>query len=98
MANFANAPGNQYFVVGPEMRITNIARAGNDIQVTWLTGTNSNLVYQLEATGTITNTAWTNLGSPTNGVGAAVTQTVPNALTNTPAQFYRVRESMGGCP
>jgi len=97
LANFANAPGNQYFVVGPEMRIAGVARSGSNVNVTWLTGTNSNLVYQLQRTSALTPASWSNIGSPTNGTGLAVTQTDTSATTNS-TLFYRVRESMGGCP
>ena len=97
LVNFANEPGNQYFVVGPEMRITGVAKSGSNINVTWLTGTNSNLVYQLQRTSTLTPASWSDIGSPTNGTGLAVTQTDTSATTNS-TMFYRVHESMGGCP
>jgi Carbohydrate-binding module 48 (Isoamylase N-terminal domain)/Putative binding domain, N-terminal len=95
--NFANEPGDQYFVVGPEMRITGVAKSGSNINITWLTGTNSNLVYQLQRTSTLTPSSWTDIGIPTNGTGLAVTQTDSSASTNS-TMFYRVQESMGGCP
>jgi hypothetical protein len=95
--NFANMPGQHYFVVGPPMSITGVARSGSNINVTWQTGTNSNLVYQLQRTSTLTPASWTNVGSPTNGTGLAITQTDTSATTNAP-RFYRVSESMGGCP
>ena len=97
MVNFANQPGQHYFVVGPEMRITGVARNGSNINVTWLTGSNSNLVYQLQRTSTLTPASWSNIGSPTNATGLAVTRTDTSATTNS-TMFYRVLESIGGCP
>ena len=94
--NFANEPGDQYFVVGPEMRITGVAKGGSNINVSWLTG-NSNLVYQLQRTSTLTPASWSDIGSPTNGTGLAVTLTDTSATTNS-TMFYRVRENIGGCP
>jgi hypothetical protein len=95
--NFANEPGTHYFVVGPQMRVTGVARSGSNVNVTWLTGTNSNLVYQLQRTSTLTPASWSNIGSPTNGTGLAVTQTDTGATANS-TMFYRVLESIGGCP
>ena len=95
--NFANEPGTHYFVVGPGMSITGVAKSGRNINVTWQTGTNSNLVYQLQRTSTLTPASWSNIGSPTNATGLAVTQTDTSATTNS-TLFYRVSESMGGCP
>jgi hypothetical protein len=95
--NFATLPGQHYFIVGPPMRITGVGRSGSNINVTWLTGSNSNLVYQLQRTRTLTPASWSNIGSPTNGTGLAVTQTDTTATTNS-TMFYRVSESMGGCP
>jgi hypothetical protein len=97
MVNFANEPGQHYFLVGPEMRITGVAKSGGNINVTWLTETNSNLVYQLQRTSTLTPASWSNIGSPTNVTGLAVTQTDTSATTNS-TMFYRVLESIGGCP
>jgi hypothetical protein len=95
--NFANEPGTHYFVVGPGMSITGVAKSGRNINVTWQTGTNSNLVYQLQRTSTLTPASWSNIGSPTNATGLAVTQTDTSATTNS-TLFYRVSESIGGCP
>jgi len=97
MVNFANQPGTHYFLVGPEMRITGVAKSGSNINVTWLTGTNSNLVYQLQRTSTLTPASWSNIGSPKNATGLAVTQTDTSATTNS-TMFYRVLENIGGCP
>src|ERR1017187_628719 len=97
LVNFANQPGTHYFLVGPEMRITGVARSGSNINVTWLTETNSNLVYQLQRTSTLTPASWSNIGSPTNATGLAVTRTDTSATTNS-TMFYRVLESIGGCP
>ncbi|HVM61429.1 MAG TPA: hypothetical protein VMV72_11245 [Verrucomicrobiae bacterium] len=96
--NFATEPGQHYFVVGQEvMRITGVTRSGSNINVTWLTGSNTNLVYQLQRTSTLTPASWSNVGSPTNATGSTITQTDTSATTNS-TMFYRVREAMGGCP
>ncbi|HTS17599.1 MAG TPA: BACON domain-containing carbohydrate-binding protein [Verrucomicrobiae bacterium] len=95
--NFANEPGTHYFVVGPSMRVTGITRSGSNINVTWLTGTNSSLVYQLQRTSTLIPASWSNVGSPTNSTGGALTQTDTSATTNS-TMFYRVSESIGACP
>ncbi len=92
LVNFSTLPGQHYFVVGPEMRVTGITRSGSDINVSWLTAANSNLVYQLQRTSTLTTSVWANVGSPTNGTGGVVTFTDTSASTNT-AYFYRVTQT-----
>jgi hypothetical protein len=92
LVNFSALPGQHYFVVGPEMRVTGITRAGSNINVSWLTAANSNLVYQLQRTSTFTTSVWSSVGSPTNGTGGVITFTDTGASTNT-AYFYRVTQT-----
>lgn len=84
--------GPHYFVVGPEMRVTGVSRSGSNINVSWLTAANSNLVYQLQSKSAITNTTWNNLGSPTNGTGVVTTQTDTGAAANS-TMFYRIQQT-----
>ena len=94
--NFATWPGQHYFIVGPPMRVTEVGRTGSNVNVTWVTASNSNLIYQLQRTTTLMPASWSNIGSPTNGTGSAVTQTDATATTNA-TMFYRVSETVGGC-
>jgi hypothetical protein len=91
-ATEAAAAGPHYFVVGPEMRITGISRSGSNINVSWLTAANSNLVYQLQSKSAITNATWNNVGPFTNGTGVVTTQTDISATTNT-TMFYRIQQT-----
>jgi hypothetical protein len=92
LVNLSALPGQHYFLVGPEMRITGVSKSGSDISVRWLSGANSHLAYQLQRTGSLTPASWGNVGSPTNGTGLAITQTDITATTNT-AYFYRVKQT-----
>ena len=86
-----SAAGPHYFMVGPEMRITGVSRSGNNINVSWLSASNSNLVYQLQSKSSITNATWNDIGSSTNGTGSITTQTDTGAAAN-PMMFYRVKQ------
>jgi len=69
-------------------RITNIATAGNDVNVTWTTVLNkTNQLERVNALGT--NVIWFSVGMLTIGTGSPVTQTDVGAATNPPV-FYRV--------
>ncbi len=92
LGTFPGAP--HFFGVGPEMRVTSIAKSGSDVNVSWLTESNPNLAYQLQSThALLATTVWTSVGSPTNGTGLVITQTDPLAATNKPALFYRVQQT-----
>jgi hypothetical protein len=88
-------PGQHYFLVGPEMRVTKVAKSGNDINVSYLTEANTNLVYQVQTTSALlkSNTTWTSIGSQQFGTGATFTQTDSGAATNKPGRFYRVQQT-----
>ncbi len=90
-----NYPGQHYFLVGPEMRVTSIAKSGNDINVSYLTEANTNLMYQVQTTSALlkTNTTWTNVGGSQFGTGTTFTQTDSGAATNRPGRFYRVQQT-----
>lgn len=93
LVNFNNLDGQQYFIVGPQLRVTGIAKTGNDLNVTWQTPASTNFAYQLQRSSTLTTAVWSNVGAPTNGTGIVITQTDSNAATNTPALFYRVLQT-----
>jgi hypothetical protein len=86
--------GPHYFAVGPQMRITGISRAGNNINVSYQTAASTNLTYQVQrASALTTNTSWSNVGGLSLGNGGVVTTPIINGATNNPAQFYRVRQT-----
>ncbi len=92
--NFGTLPGSPtYFLVGPEMRVTRIQTVATNAVVSFQTAANSNLLYQVQRTSAITNTAWTAVTAFTNGTGGITTLTILNGATNKPAQFYRVRQA-----
>ncbi len=93
--NLANYPGQHYFYVGPEMRVTNVGVTNNNVNVSYLTENNSNLLYRLERiTGTYsTNSIWVPVTGFTPGTGGIITQTDTLGGTNKPGSFYRVRQS-----
>jgi autotransporter-associated beta strand protein len=66
-------------------RITAIAREGDDIRVTWTTGTGK--TNTLQAAGD----DFTDLFTVTNTVGPITNYLDVGAVTNAPARFYRVR-------
>jgi hypothetical protein len=87
-----------FFGVGPEMRVTSVAKSGSNVNVSWQTEANSNFAYQLQSThALLATTVWTSVGSPTNGTGSIITQTDVGAATNKPALFYRVQQTPA-CP
>ena len=99
LVNFSALPGVHYFLVGPEMRVTKVAVASDDVNISFLTEANTNLTYQLQHTTLLTtNTIWTNVGGAlTNGTGGVITLTDSHAATNSPSMFYRVRQTPA-CP
>ena len=94
LVNFSASPGAHFFTVGPEMRITSVSTVATNAIIGFITGANSNLIYQVQRTAALTtNTTWSNVGSPTNGTGGIITMTILNGATNRPTQFYRVKET-----
>ena len=67
--------------------ITQVALAGQDIQVSCSTVTNRS--YQLQRRDSLSN-GWVNIGSPGAGSGGILTLIDPGGFTNT-AQLYRVQ-------
>jgi len=90
----SNYPGQHFFYVGPEMRVTSIATVATNVVVSYLTENNTNLTYQVQrATALTNNTTWTSIGGLAVGTGGILTFTDPSAATNKPARFYRVRQT-----
>jgi hypothetical protein len=82
-----------YFLVGPEMRITGINRSSANINVSYLTEANTNLSYQVQRAGSVTNGAtWSSVGGLNLGSGGIITVTDTGGATNA-VRFYRVRET-----
>jgi len=96
--NLGTLPGQHYFLVGPETRITSITipSGTTNVAVSFKTEANSNLLYQLQRTGALSNgTTWTSFGPfgiPTNNAGGIMTLTDTKGATNKPARFYRVQQ------
>ena len=98
----SNYPGQHYFWVGPEVRITGVTVVGKtNVNVSYQTANNTNLLYQLQrTTGQLqTNSVWINVPGVGSvlGNGAVVTQTDPFGGTNKSGVFYRVRQTPN-CP
>jgi len=90
-----NYLGQHYFYVGPEMRVTGVAVTNNNVNVSYLTENNTNLLYRVERiTGKYsTNSVWVPVTGFTPGTGGIITQTDSTGATNKPGAFYRVRQS-----
>ncbi len=93
LVNFSALPGQHYFLVGLQLRVTGIAKSGTDINVTWQTPASTNFAYQLQRSSTLTTAVWDNVGLSTNGTGIVITQPDLSAATNTPSLFYRVLQT-----
>jgi len=93
--NLSNYPGQHYFYVGPEMRMTGVAVSNNNVNVSYLTENNTNLLYRVERiTGNYsTNSIWIPVTGFTPGTGGIITQTDTLGGTNKPGAFYRIRQS-----
>ena len=93
--NLSNYPGQHYFYVGPEMRVTGVAVSNTAVNVSYLTENNTNLLYRVERiTGNYsTNSVWVPVTGFTPGTGGIITQTDSTGGTNKPGAFYRVRQS-----
>ena len=93
--NLNNYPGQHYFYVGPEMRVTGVGVSNNNVSVSYQTENNTNLLYRVERiTGNYsTNSIWVPISGFTPGTGGIITQTDALGGTNKPGSFYRVRQS-----
>jgi hypothetical protein len=91
----SNYPGQHFFNVGPEMRITSIAAdASKNIDISYLTEASTNMTYQVQRTTVLSNnTIWANIGGLNFGTGGIVTYVDPSAATHKPARFYRIRQT-----
>jgi hypothetical protein len=91
----SNYPGQHYFYVGPEMRVTSVGVSNNNVNVSYLTENNTNLLYRVERTtgNYSTNSVWIPLSGFTPGTGGIITQTDTLGGTNKPDALYRVRQS-----
>lgn len=93
--SFGNYPGQHFFYVGPEMRVTSVGVSNSNVNVSFLTENNTNLLYRVERiTGTYsTNSVWVPVAGFIPGTGGIITQTDTLGGTNKPGSFYRVRQS-----
>ena len=73
---------------GPDLRITNIAPVGADIQISLSTG--SNRLYLVQRTSDLVTGAWTTVTNNLVGNGGTVIASDPGATTQ-PKRFYRVQ-------
>jgi Viral BACON domain len=91
----SNYPGQHFFYVGPEMRVTSVGVTNNNVNVSYLTENNTNLLYRVERiTGSYsTNSIWVPVTGFVPGNGGIITQTDTLGGTNKPGAFYRVRQS-----
>ena len=82
----SNYPGQHFFYVGPEMRVTGVNVTNKNVNVSYLTENNTNLLYRLERTtgNYSTNAVWTPITGFTPGTGGIVTQTDTLGGTNKP--------------
>ena len=79
-------------VVAPPfaLRITAVARLGNDLRLSFNSLARTN--YVLQSLADLGSGSWATLPGTTNsGNGGTVQQTLSNAV-NTPQQFYRVKQ------
>jgi hypothetical protein len=93
LVNLTNFAGEASFLVGPEMRVKSISTVATNVVLSYQTAASTNLTYQVQRTSAITNTSWSNVGGLQLGNGGIITVTNFNGATNSPAQFYRVRQT-----
>ena len=93
--NLGNFPGQHYFLVGPEVRVTSIAVTNKNVNISYLTEANTNLLYRVErATGNLaTNSVWVPISGFTPGTGGILLQTDTLGGTNKPDALYRIRQT-----
>ncbi len=91
----SNYPGQHFFYVGPEMRLTSVGVSNNNVNVSYLTENNTNLLYRVERiTGNYsTNSIWIPVTGFVPGTGGIITQTDTLGGTNKPGASYRIRQS-----
>ncbi|MCX6894931.1 MAG: hypothetical protein NTZ16_05400 [Verrucomicrobia bacterium] len=77
-----------HFQPGPDLRITAIVRAGDDLQVSLATATNR--LYRLDRSSDLASGAWTSVTNNLVGDGGVMTVTDTGAGDGSP-RFYRVR-------
>jgi hypothetical protein len=75
------------FLPGDDLRITAIEQVGNDISVSFSTG--SNRLYRLDRKDDVVGDAWTAFTNNVPGTGGIVTVIDPNAAT-LPQRIYRL--------
>jgi hypothetical protein len=92
--NLGSYPGQHFFYVGPEMRVTRLSVSNGNATVVYQTENNTNLLYRVErASGNYsTNLVWTSLSSFIPGTGGTLTQ-IDNNVTSKTNVYYRVRQS-----
>ena len=93
--NFGTLPGQHFFYVGPEVRVTSVAVTNKNVNISYLTEANTNLLYRVERTlgNLATNSVWTPISAFTNGTGGIITQTDTLGGTNKPDALYRIRQT-----
>lgn len=67
-----------------------VARAGNNINLTWTSPTNQ--VCQVQYSTNLTSTNWLNLGGPITVTNLLMATTDTNAAQVSPRRFYRLRK------
>ena len=75
------------------LRISAVARQGNDLRITWTMGSGKTNALQLslgDGNGNYSNN-FTDLFTVTNTVGTVTNYLDVGGATNTPGRFYRVR-------
>ena len=75
-------------------RITSVVRAGSDLLVAWMTGLGRTNALQSTAgtgAGSYNTNGFADIFTVTNTTGAVTNYLDPNAATNFPSLFYRVR-------
>ncbi len=75
------------FLPGNDLQITAIQQSGNDILISFVTGTNK--IYQLESRDSLTTGSWSVLASNIVGTGSLMIYTNAGAA-NTTNRFYRL--------
>ena len=76
-----------HFQPGPDLRITAVTRAGNDLHISLATATNR--LYRLDRRDDLASGSWTTVTNNLPGTGGIVTITDP-AAAGQPQRFYRV--------
>ncbi len=74
-------------------RITSVAREGNNLRITWMTGIGRTNALQFTAgsAGSFATNGFTDLFTVTNTVGSVTNHLDIGGATNVPARYYRVR-------